>query len=143
MSGICTGWGYALKLGQALRERGVWGSSRCLGPYNVSLWFLPAGGRTPLPVEKLLVPAPLLRAIVLPAPLVRLLAAVVLAAAERTVQIPPIRVPRMREKANLAMTAWNRIVCQAWTIAQDRIKRSLILTNKRTSTVVLMPIRAK
>jgi len=28
-------------------------------------------------------------------------------------------------------------------IAQDRIERNLILSNKRTSAIVLMPIRAK
>ena len=77
------------------------------------------------------------------APLVRLLAATVLTAAERTVKIPPIRVPRVRQEANPAVAAVDRTACQIGIIAQDRIERGLILTNKRTSAIVLMPIRAK
>jgi hypothetical protein len=72
-----------------------------------------------------------------------LVATVVLAAAERTVEIPAMCVPRMRQKANPTVAAMHRTACQAGMIAQDRLERSLILTNKRTSAIVLMPIRAK
>lgn len=41
------------------------------------------------------------------------------------------------------MAAVDRTASQTGIIAQDRIERSLILTNKRASAVVLMPIRAK
>jgi hypothetical protein len=36
-----------------------------------------------------------------------------------------------------------RTACQIRTIAQDGIERDLILTNKRTSAIVLVPIRVK
>jgi hypothetical protein len=77
------------------------------------------------------------------AALVHLLAAVMRTASERTVEIPPIGVPRMCQEANRAMTAVDRAACQTGMIAQDPIQRDLILTNKRTGTIVLMPIRAK
>ena len=77
------------------------------------------------------------------APRVGLLATTLLTAAERTVEIPPIRVPRMRQKANPTVAAVHRTACQIGMIAQDRIERDLILTNKRTSAIVLMPIREK
>lgn len=79
----------------------------------------------------------------LPAPRVGLLAAVVLAAAKRTAEIPPIRVPRMRQEANPAMAAKHRTACQTGMIAQDGIERELILTNKRISAVLPVPIRPK
>ena len=77
------------------------------------------------------------------APLVRLLAPAVLTASERTVKISSMRIPRMRQKANPTMAAVDRTACQTGIIAQDRIERCLILTNKRTRAIVLMPIRAK
>jgi len=77
------------------------------------------------------------------APLVRLLAATMLTASEWTVEIPPMRVPRVCQEANGTVTAVDRTACQTGIIAQDRIERSLILTNKRTSAIVLMPSRAK
>jgi hypothetical protein len=77
------------------------------------------------------------------APLVRLLAATVLTASEGTVKIPPIRVPRVRQEANGTVAAVDRTAFQIGIITQDRIERGLILTNKRTSAIVLMPIRAK
>ena len=64
-------------------------------------------------------------------------------AAERATQIPPMRVSRMRQEANPTIAAVNRTACQIGTIAQDGIQRQLILTNKWTSAVVLMPIEAK
>jgi len=71
------------------------------------------------------------------------LAATVLAASERTVKIRSIRVPRVRQEANGTVAAVDRTDCQIRMIAQDRIERDLILTDKRADTIVLMPIRAK
>lgn len=79
----------------------------------------------------------------LPAPLVGLLATMVRTTTERTVEIPPIRVPRMRQKANSTVAAVNRTVCQIRMFAQDGIERDLILTNERIGAVVLMPIPPK
>ena len=67
----------------------------------------------------------------------------VFAAAERTVEIPPLGVSRMRQKADPTMATVDRTACRTRIIAQDRIECRLILTNKRTSAMVLMPIRAK
>jgi hypothetical protein len=67
----------------------------------------------------------------------------VLTATERATEIPPIRIPRMRQEANSTVAAEDRAACQIRTTAQDGIQRDLILTNKRTNTVALMPIRAK
>ena len=82
-----------------------------------------ADRHAPLPIQTLLVPAPLVRLVVPPAPLVGLLAAVVLTATERAAEISPIRVSRMRQKADSAMAAVNRTACQIRTIAQDSIQR--------------------
>ena len=97
---------------------------RCLG--GTIIWRCRsrvAACRTPLPVETLLIPASLVRSIVLLAPLVRLLAAMVLTATERTAEIPPIRVPRMRQEANSTVAAVDRTACQTGMIAQDGIQR--------------------
>ena len=67
----------------------------------------------------------------------------VLTAAERTAEIPPIRVPRVCQEADPAVAAVHGTACQIGMIAQDRIERDLILTDERTSAIVLMPIRAK
>jgi hypothetical protein len=66
-----------------------------------------------------------------------------LTASERAAEIPPIRVPRMRQKADSTVAAGDGTACQTGMIAQDGIQRLLILTNKRTSAIILMPIRAK
>jgi hypothetical protein len=97
----------------------------------------------PLPIEILLISAAFVRPVVLLAPLVRLLATVVFTATERAAEISPIRVSRMRQKANSAMAAVNRAACQIRMIAQDSFHCHLILTNKRVDAVVLMPIRTK
>ncbi len=109
----------------------------CCGP------VVAAAGRAPLPVETLLILAAPVRSIVLLATLVGLLATVLLTASERAAEIPPIRVPRMCQKANSTVAAVDRTACQTGMTAQDGIERELILTNKRTSAIVLMPIRAK
>jgi hypothetical protein len=46
----------------------------------------------------------------------------------------------MRQEADPAMATADRTVFQIRMIAQDDIKRQLILTNKRPSAIVLMPI---
>ena len=97
----------------------------------------------PLSVEKLLVPASLVGSVMLLAPRAGLLAAVVLPATKRTAEIPPMRVPRMRQEANPAMAAGDRTACQTGMIAQDGIERELILTNKRISAVIAVPIRPR
>lgn len=67
----------------------------------------------------------------------------VLTATELAAKIPPMGIPRMRQEANATVAAVDRTACQTRMIAQDGIQRQLILTNKRTDAVVLMPIRAK
>ena len=79
----------------------------------------------------------------LSAALVGLLAAMVITATERTVEILPMRVPRMRQEANSTMAAVDRAACQIGMIAQDGVERELILPNKRKGAVVLVPIVAK
>lgn len=80
-----------------------------------------AGCRTAFPVQKLLVPPALLRLIMLLAPRVGQFAALVLAATEFTAKILPIRIPRMREEANLTTVAADRTACQTRMLAQDGI----------------------
>jgi hypothetical protein len=80
---------------------------------------------------------------VLPAPRVAALATMVLATTERTTEILATCIPRMREEANPTVAAGNRTLFQIGTIAQDGIERELILTNKRTGAIVLVPILAK
>ena len=49
----------------------------------------------------------------------------------------------MSEKANPAVKAPHGAVLQVGTVPQDRIEGELILTNKRISTFVLVPISRK
>jgi hypothetical protein len=105
--------------------------------------FDAAGCRTAFPVQTLLIPASLVRSIVPLATLVGLLATMVPTATELAEKIPPIRIARMRQEANSTVAAVDRTACQTGMIAQHGIQRELILTNKRTDAVVLMPIRAK
>jgi hypothetical protein len=67
----------------------------------------------------------------------------VLTATELAAQVPPICIPRMREEPNPTPAAADRTACQIRMSAQNGIQRPLILTNKRTGAVVLMPIPAK
>ena len=62
---------------------------------------------------------------------------------EGTAKIPTQRVSRMREEANPTMAASDRAVSQIGIFAQHGIQRLLILANKRTGAVVLVPIVAK
>ena len=107
MRGIWIGLRYNLMRGggigarSGIRARGVlWCGRRRRKRYNVSLPSPIAGNRTPFGVEKLLVSTSLVRSIMFLAPLVRSLAAMVLTAPERTVEISSIRVPRVRQEAN-------------------------------------------
>ena len=63
--------------------------------------------------------------------------------AKGATKITAARAARMSQKANSAVTTVHRAVSPIRTIAQDVIQRQLILPNKRTSAVVLMPIFAK
>lgn len=71
------------------------------------------------------------------------LPAVVLPAPKGAAEIPAVRIARMRQEPNPAVTAAYGAVLQIGTIAQDGIQRPLILTNKRVGAVVLVPIFAK
>jgi hypothetical protein len=67
----------------------------------------------------------------------------VLAAAEGTAEIKPVRIAGMRKEANPAVAAPRCAALQSRMPPQEDIQRELILTNKRKSAVVLMPILAK
>ena len=67
----------------------------------------------------------------------------VLSAAKGTAEIPTTRIAWMREEANPAVAAADCAVLQIRHSPQGRIQRQLILTNKRTGAVILMPILAK
>ena len=94
-------------------------------------------------VEPFLVRSPFVRLIVLPATRVAALATMVLSTTERAAEILSTYIPRMREEANPAVAAVYRAALQTRTNAQGGIQRALILTNKRTVAVVLVPILAK
>ena len=66
-----------------------------------------------------------------------------LPAAKGAAEIPAARVAGMREEAYAAVATPHRAVLQIRTIPQDGIQQELILTNKRTGAVVLVPILAK
>lgn len=83
--------------------------------------FGAVGYRTAILVEALFIPASSVRSIVLLAPLVGLLASAVFTATERAAEIPPIRIPRMGQKANSTVAAVDRTACQTGMIAQDGI----------------------
>ena len=105
--------------------------------------FPPGGLAACRNVELFLVPSAFVRLIVLPAPLVAKLATMVLLGSQR--DSGDSAGPRcgMRKEANPAVAAAHRAVLQIRTIPQGRIQRQLILTNKRTGAVVLVPILAK
>jgi len=64
-------------------------------------------------------------------------------AAKVTAQIKSVRVAGMRKEANPAVAAPHCAALQISTTPQGRIQRQLILTNKRTGAVVLVPILAE
>ena len=65
------------------------------------------------------------------------------AAAKGAAEILAVSVPGMRQEANPAVAAPHRAVAQLGMIAQHRVQRELILTNKRIGAFVLVPILAK
>ena len=81
--------------------------------------------------------------IVLSAPLIGPLAMMVPPAAKWTAEIAAARVAGMSKEAYPAVATPHRAVLQIRTIPQDGIQRELILTDKRISTLVLMPILRK
>jgi hypothetical protein len=64
-------------------------------------------------------------------------------ATKRAAKIPPAGIARMREKANRTVATAHRTVCQVEPIAQGGIDCVLVLTNKRTSAIELVPISPK
>jgi len=86
-------------------------------------------GRAPAPLAvagRLLLP-PEVRAVVIAAALVRLPAAALRAAPERTPQIGPPGVARMREKADAAVLAARQAAAGFGTEVQDRLERDVIV----------------
>jgi hypothetical protein len=71
------------------------------------------------------------------------LSAVVLPAAERTPQVPPPGVARMREKPNPAVCAVGHATPKRGMRFQNRVQRGLVVPNKRPGAVVPVPICAK
>jgi hypothetical protein len=67
----------------------------------------------------------------------------VLSTTKGTAEIPTTRIAGMRTEANPAVAAAHGAALQIRTIPQGCLQRQLILTNKRTGAVVLMPILAK
>jgi len=102
-----------------------------------------AGLELPAAVEPFLLALPGGRSIVRRATLVGTLPAVVFSAAERTPQVPPPGVARMREKPNPAVRAVGHATPKRGMRLQDRVQRGLVVPNKRSGAVVLVPIRAK
>ena len=76
-------------------------------------------------------------------PLVGSLTAMLFTAAEGTTQVLTTCIAGMGQETNPTVAADNRAVRQIRTVTQDGVQRELILTNKRTGAVVLMPILAK
>ncbi len=76
-------------------------------------------------------------------PLVGSLTTMLLTATKGTAQVLTTCIARMSEEANPTVAAEYRAVRQIRTITQDGIQRELILTNKRTGAVVLVPILVK
>ena len=97
----------------------------------------------PAAIETLLLAFAHGRLIVRFAPLRGLLPAVVLPTAERTPQIPPTGVLRIREKANPTLRTVSDAALKFGMGLQDRVQRRLILPDKRPGAVVLVPILAK
>ena len=79
---------------------------------------------------KFLVSLAVRRLITLSATRIATLAMVMPTATKGAAEILAASVARMRQEANPAVAAPHRAVLQVSTIAQDRIQRELILTNK-------------
>ncbi len=66
-----------------------------------------------------------------------------LTAAEGAAQVLPTPIAGMREETDLTVAASYCAVRQIRAVSQERVQSELILTNKLTSPVVLVPILAK
>lgn len=108
-----------------------------------------AGGgvhpKAALGVMKLLLPSAFDCPIVPGAPVVRALLAMLLSAAERTTQIATLGVAGIGQKANPAVATAHDATPQIRiaSVSQGRVECDLILTNKRTGAIVLVPIPRK
>lgn len=74
---------------------------------------------------------------------VRLLATVVLPTAKGTTQVNAASIAGMGEKPDAAMATGNSTVLKVRIVTQNRVQNDLILTDKRDSAVVLVPILRK
>jgi len=95
------------------------------------------------PIEAFLLPFSRCRLIVRGTSLVGPLPPMMLSAAEWASQIPPPGVPRMCEEPNLTVSAVSHTALQFGIGLQDRVERGLILSDKRVSAIVLVPIWPK
>jgi hypothetical protein len=77
------------------------------------------------------------------APLVRLLAVTVLTTSKLAVEISPASIAGMGEKADPAVATAHQTTAQFGMASQNRPQRHLILTNKRLSRVVPVPVGTK
>jgi hypothetical protein len=133
------------------RRIDVWRSVAACGRIDVrrrmdvwgSIDAVEADRKAALRVTKLFLPLGLGLLVVSPAAFPAQFPAMMLAAPERAVQILTDRVARMREEPNLAVLAMHRATGQFGTSLQNGVERDLILTNKRTSTLLLVPILGK
>jgi hypothetical protein len=112
---------------------GVWGRIDAVG----------ADRKAPLRVTELFLASGLGLAIVFAAALPAQFPAMMIATAERAVQILTLGVARMGEEPNPAVFALDCAAGQLGTSFQNRVERNLILTNKRTSTLLPVPILGK
>ncbi len=105
-----------------------------------SIAFRTELGETAPLVEEPLLLSPGFGSIECLATLIGALLAASLTAPERAAEILTIRVARMREESNPAMAATHRTTTQISTVSQRRVKRQVILTNKRIGAFALVPI---
>jgi|GEM_PF-3549423 len=128
------------------RQGIVAGLGRCC-PRQGGIGRREVAGRGGLPlaavIEMLLLRLAGSRSIVRRAPLAGALPAMVLSATERTTQVPPPRVPGMREKPYPAVPTVRYATQKLGMGPQRSVQRRLIVPNKRPGAILLMPIRAK
>ena len=94
-------------------------------------------------VEPLLLRPAGRRSVVGGAPSAGTLPTMVLPAAERTTQVPPTCISRMREKTNPAVRAVRYAPLKLGMGLQHRVQHGLIVLDKRPGAIELMPICAK
>lgn len=123
-------------VGRACRRAG-WIGCRLRGTVSRAVLELAAA------VEPFLLAIPGGRSIVRRAAPVGTLPTVVFSAAERTPQVPPPGVARMREKPNPAVRAVGGATPKRGMRLPNRVQRGLVVPNKRPGAVVPVPILAK